>query len=208
MNSFWGFIQHTSPDGIRAFCGVFQKCPIWQTERFTGFSGLQPSLLHDPPDRLVKGGVTISRGWDSRSRYERGGHWWTGYRPGNFFYFFLRARFKKNLWHWMVYFTHKKIFPVFPIRICIKKQSETVTSHFSFPMSNPTILWTKHHCDNGRARWDFCDSWCGWRWAYRTQEGVIIFLTCVVRRATCIGNKNAGEHFHNKIVLIKVTISL
>jgi len=91
MNSFWGFLSHTSPDGIRAFYGVFQKRSVWQTERFTGFSGLQPSLYswpHGPSGN--RGILVIIRAWNGRSRCERGGVWRMGCQggPGIFFIFF------------------------------------------------------------------------------------------------------------------------
>ena len=57
MNSFWGIIHYISPDWIWAFCGVFQKCPVWQTGCFTGFLGLQLPLFHAPRSIWWKRGV-------------------------------------------------------------------------------------------------------------------------------------------------------
>jgi len=37
-----------------------------------GFSGVQPSLLHDPPDRLVKGGFRRLSGGEIAGAYTRG----------------------------------------------------------------------------------------------------------------------------------------
>lgn len=39
LNPVWKNRGETTPDGIRAFCGFFRKCPNWQTGHFALFSG-------------------------------------------------------------------------------------------------------------------------------------------------------------------------
>jgi hypothetical protein len=67
-------------------------------ERFTGFSGFQPSLLHDPHDRLVKGGFRRLFGGDIAGADTREAGidgWDTG--PAREFFFSACPVFKKNL---------------------------------------------------------------------------------------------------------------
>ena len=129
--------------------------PRLTNRAFYGFFGVSALNLSWHPGPSGKRGDLGDYLWVERQGpVQEGGidGWDTG-PARDFFIFFPRSRFKKNLIHLSGNFTHTKNIPLCPMRIWTN-QSETGIPHFSFPLSNPAIIWKMHHFDTDRARWD------------------------------------------------------
>jgi hypothetical protein len=95
MNPLFNFLHPKYPECIRAFYGVFWKCPVWQTGHFAGFSRDQSLLFMTPRITWMRRNLVIIQGWEGRDWYERCRI--LSLAPGRLVFFYFSEYPKKNI---------------------------------------------------------------------------------------------------------------